>query len=148
MKQIVVDASALLPILLPDEEYQAHTDALVQLHADGKIELCAPPLLTFEILNALYLAVRGKAGRPPRLTLDRAKECWKLFQDVQITLIEPDGTRMLELANTFQLPSIYDAGYVALAEQLKTHLVTGDKRLWNTMKEQLKWIKPLWDFTA
>ena len=99
MKRIVADASALLPAWLPDEEHQTRADQLVQLHADGVLELCAPTLLAYEILNALYIAVRGKAGQPPRLTLDGARERWQLFQDLQITLqkIEPLGARALAL---------------------------------------------------
>ncbi|MBI1743229.1 hypothetical protein HYR54_09205 [Candidatus Acetothermia bacterium] len=67
MKRVVADASALLPAWLPQEEHQAYADELIQLHADGELELCAPMLLAYEILNGLYLAVRGKAGQVPGL---------------------------------------------------------------------------------
>ncbi len=67
-RPVVADASALLPAWLPAERHQAQADLLIQLHAAGGIQLCAPPLLAHETLNALYLAVRGKADAPPRLT--------------------------------------------------------------------------------
>lgn len=148
MRRIVADASALLPAWLPDEKHQAHADRLIQLHADGKLELCAPALLAYEILNGLHLAVRGKAGRPPRLTLDGARERWQLFQELQIVLekIEPEGTRALELASEYQLASAYDAAYLALAEQAGAVLVTADERLLNVLQGRLGWVKALWDF--
>ncbi len=146
MKRVVADASALLPAWLPEEDHQAHADRLIQLHADGELELCAPPLLAHEIVNGLYLAVKGRAGRPPRLTLDGAKERWQLFQDLQITKIEPRGARALELASKCQLASAYDAAYLALAEQLEAPFVTADNRLLRAVESRLKWVKALWAF--
>jgi len=66
-RRVVVDASALLPAWLPQERLQPHADAMVEAHAGGAVQLCAPPLLAHEILNALYLAVNGKPGMPRRL---------------------------------------------------------------------------------
>jgi predicted nucleic acid-binding protein len=64
-RSVVADASALLPTLIPAERWEREADLLVELHASGAIELCAPPLLEYELLNALYIATRGKAGQPP-----------------------------------------------------------------------------------
>ena len=148
MKRIVADASALLPAWLPSEQHQVYADRLIERHADGELELCAPTLLGYEILNGLFLAVRGKAGRPPRLTMAGAKERWLLFQDLQIVMekIDPVGTRALELASEYQLSSAYDAAYLAIAEQLGAVLVTADERLLNAVQSKLRWVKTLRDF--
>lgn len=70
----VIDASALLAAWLPKQPYQAQADALLECYQDGQVELCGPTLLPHEVLNGLYLAVRGKAGQPPRLSPKEALE--------------------------------------------------------------------------
>lgn len=145
---VVADASALLPAWLPAEQYQAHADRLIELHAKGKLQICSPSLLPYEILNGLYLAARGKAGSPPRLTREGAEERWKLFQQLQIQVRDTAdlGERVLELSLTYKRPSIYDMTYVALAESLGAVMVTADERLLNAVGKELSWVQPLWEF--
>jgi predicted nucleic acid-binding protein len=145
---IVADASALLPAWLPAERYQAHADRLIDLHAKGKIQLCGPSLLPQEILNGLYLAVRGKAGSPSRLTREGVGERWKLFQQLQIQIrdIADLAERILELSLTYKRPSIYDMAYIALAESLGAVMVTADERLLNAVGKELAWVQAPWEF--
>lgn len=148
MIPIVADASALLPAWLPSERHQTQADRLIELHAKGKIQICSPTLLSPEILNGLYLAARGKAGSPPRLTREGAEERWKLFQQLQIHVRDTAdlGGRILELSLTYKRPSIYDMAYVALAESLGAVMVTTDERLLNAVGAELSWVQPLWEF--
>jgi predicted nucleic acid-binding protein len=150
IRSVVVDASALLPAWLPQERLQGHTDALIEAHAAGQIRLCAPTLLAYEILNALYLAVRGKSGAPARLDLQAAEEGWRLFTELQISLtdITHIGPRILQLSVDHQRPSAYDMSYVALAEQLQTNLITADERLLHAVGVHLSFVRPLWEHPA
>ncbi len=149
-RPIVADASALLPAWLPAERHQTQADLLIQLHAEGDIRLCAPPLLAHEILNALYLAVRGKAGAPPRLTEEGAAERWQLFCDLRVELVTVGGIagRIINLAHALGQPSIYDVTYAAIAEKLGTILVTGDERFVNAARRRLPWVHPVWEMTS
>jgi predicted nucleic acid-binding protein len=146
---VVADASALLPAWLPSERHQAHADRLIELHALGKIKLCGPPLLAHEILNSLYIAVRGKAGSPPRLTPEGALERWELFRQLQIEVrsIEHLADRILELSLSYRRPSSYDMAYVALAEDLGATMVTADEKLLNAVGKKLNWVQGIWEFT-
>lgn len=144
----VVDASALLSAWLPQEPYQAQADALLDSYQDGHLELCGPTLLPHEILNALYIAVRGKAGQPPRLAPQDAQAVWEFFQRLQLQLEDTSSLagRILELASRYQQPSTYDMTYVALAGHLKSQLITGDRKLLNVIGQHLDWVVPLWEW--
>lgn len=149
-RPVVADASALLPAWLPAERHQAYADLLIRLHAEGDVHLCAPSLLAHEILNALYLAVRGKAGAPPRLSEEGAAEGWHLFSDLRIELMAIDdiGARIIGLARALKRPSVYDVTYAALAERLGALMVTGDERFVNTARTHLPWVLPVWEVTS
>jgi predicted nucleic acid-binding protein len=148
MQNFVIDASALLAAFLPEEPYRVQADALLDLYQEGQLQLCAPTLLAHEILNSLYIAVRGKAGQKPRLTQSEALEAWKLFQQLRIPLDNTSDltARILELSFTYRQPSTYDTTYLALAEHLKTRLITGDARLVKVVPP--KWVLPLWEFNS
>lgn len=147
-KLFVVDASALLAAWLPKEAYREQADALLKRYQDGQLELCGPTLLPHEILNGLYIAVRGKAGQAPRLTPEEALEVWALFQRLGLRLegTEALSGRILELALEYGRPSAYDMTYVALAEHLHSPLITGDQRLLKAIGGRLGWVFPLWEW--
>lgn len=148
MKTFVIDASALLASFLPEEPYQPQADALLERYQEGQIQLHAPTLLPHEILNSLYIAVRGKGGRKPRLTPTEALEAWRLFQQLHIPLHDPSplAARILELSRIYQRPSTYDMTYGALAEHLGAHLITADERFIHAVGAKVKWLLPLWEF--
>ncbi len=43
------------------------------------------------------------------------------------------------------IKSVYDASYISLAKKNNIDFVTGDKRLYNGVKDRLKWIKWIGD---
>ena len=49
--------------------------------------------------------------------------------------------RILELASQFKLPARYDAHYLALAEREQCEFWTADERLYNSVKDQLSWVR-------
>lgn len=128
---LVIDASALLAAFLPEETWEPQADALLTAYQDGRLALVAPRLLVYEMLNSLYIALRGKAGAPPRLTETDVGECWQLFVDLGIQLIEmaDSGAEILRLASEHKWQGIYDLAYVVLAQSLETKLVTADAKL-------------------
>lgn len=112
---IVVDASAYLKLLLdlvPDAE---------RLHFDA--DLAAPELLFVEIASGLSRSVRRGllSGLQAMQRLDEV-----LDAPVEITAISSLAMRGFELRDDV---SLYDACYVALAEQLGCGILTADARL-------------------
>jgi len=107
-------------------------DALVGLGRGGDLaraelselpELQAPAILTAEVTSALRGLVRARALSPIRASTALADV---LSMRVISYPFEPFARRAWELRDNV---TVYDAWYVALAEQLDTEFVTGDKRL-------------------
>jgi predicted nucleic acid-binding protein len=98
----------------------------------------------------LYLAVRGKAGAPPRLTEEGAAERWQLFHDLRIELMAIDdiGGRIISLAHVLKRPSVYDVTYAVVAERLGAIMVTGDERFVNAARSHLPCVRPVWEVTS
>ncbi len=115
---IVVDASVLLPALADDG---ADGDRARQRLRDE--HLAAPELVDLEVSSVLRrLLVAG------RLPLRRAELA---MSDLVALPLRRVSHRVL-LARCWELRdtlTVYDASYVALAEQLETILVTADTRL-------------------
>lgn len=137
---MIIDASVLLQAFFPDEANQAKAQTLLQAHALGSRTLAAPPLLTYEITNAVLQAVRRG-----RVALDTAEEILATFEGLGIELHTPPTHRVLSLAHQFDR-SAYDAAYLALAEYLQQPLLTGDRRLYNAVQTRLSWVLLIDDY--
>ena len=100
----------------------------------------APTLFYYEVTNALYRMV--KAGM---ITSEQVKESLTdalsfniiLYGNLQLPNLHQEA---INLANKFNLPASYDSHYLALAQSLNCQFYTGDKRLYNSVKNQISWI--------
>ena len=100
--------------------------AALRLRADvlaGELELIAPSLWLYEIVNGLLAAERRRRLAPGTATQD-------LVDLLELTplLVDPDLADVHRTALRHSL-SGYDASYVALATQLGLDFWTGDRRI-------------------
>jgi predicted nucleic acid-binding protein len=133
---MIVDASVVLKGFFPDEEGHTEAQALIRAYAQGEVELHAPTLLPYEMTNAILQAIRRD-----RISPEKGREIIAAFQGLGIPTVDVSWQQALELARTHDR-SAYDAAYLALAEEMETKLVTGDRRLYNAVKDHLPWV--LW----
>lgn len=93
------------------------------------------------MLNVLSSAIRG-LKRGQGLSVQDAQEVMTAMNALKLEEHGIKGLekRILELSREHQR-SAYDAAYLALAEQLGVDLLTGDERLYNTMKARWKHVK-------
>ena len=116
---IVVDSNILAYLYLPGE----HT-AAAEILLEQNPEWAAPVLWRSEFRNIL-------AGYMRRKTLS-FEQAWSLQNEAESLLegceFEPDSRVVLELVRDSAC-SAYDCEFVALAIELKTKLVTMDKKL-------------------
>ena len=118
----VVDASVVLKWFV-SEDYSKEAEALREAYANGLIDLAAPSLLPYEVLNALkYSTAFGE---------DELKEVAEVLDDLQITyygLQKELVAKAVEIAMRKGV-TVYDSSYLALAHRLQTIVYTADERL-------------------
>jgi predicted nucleic acid-binding protein len=112
----VIDCS-MLAAFLWDEIHAARA-----VEAMAGFELHAPTLLSYEIANVARN--KSRSGVEPE-TVRRGLTDW---QQQRIALHDIDPSRLYELAQRYALTA-YDAGYLCLAEELRSPLLTLDQRL-------------------
>ncbi|GAC1577602.1 MAG: hypothetical protein NVS3B18_11310 [Candidatus Dormibacteria bacterium] len=98
---------------------------LRRLAAEGA-DLVAPRLLAEEVTNALLTGVRRR-----RWTGDEADAAFAQLRRLPVLLIDapPDLDRAFDLARRYDDHPLYDMLYVAVAERLRTQLITADAAL-------------------
>ncbi|MEM1631272.1 MAG: type II toxin-antitoxin system VapC family toxin [Ignisphaera sp.] len=117
----VVDASVVVKWFV-EEEHSRESRLLRDAYAAGLVDLSAPAILPFEVVNALKYS--------GAFSEEELKEVAKILADLQISLhsFEEVADRAVEIAVRKGL-TIYDASYVALALQLGAPLYTADGKL-------------------
>jgi len=137
--RICVDASLALKLVLSEADSES-AQAEWQNWIRAGVEIVAPDLLIYETASVL----RNRVSRK-KITQGEADEALHILAAVDITYYQPAGLRqaVLELARRFNRPTGYDAFCLALAQEEGCPYWTGDKRLYNTVKSQLKWVHVL-----
>lgn len=137
MKRAVVDASVILKWYLLDEAHGAQALSLLQQCTAGELEILAPSLLTYELMNGLVIA-----GRRARLDQNTISLSFRGFMSLGIRFYEFSffADKALQYCRLYGR-SAYDSSYLALAEQEGVDLITADERLFNSVQKDLPWVR-------
>ena len=143
MKRIVVDASVVLKWYLSDEKYSQVALEILDKYVSYEIEILAPSLLEYEVLNGLLIA--QKRGRIKEEMLVTAVEGFISLEIPQkaLSFFYPE---VMNFSESYDL-SAYDASYLALADKESALMVAADESLYNKVKTDLKWIRWLGDIS-
>ena len=128
MNTYVVDTSALVKIVLPDE-YDETIEEIVSHHEMSEIQLIAPDFILVECANVLWKVAR-RVGTPVEdvmAQIDRLRGI-SIGLVSQADLLED----ALRLALNMEI-TVYDALYCALAQRENAELITEDRRLRNAL---------------
>ncbi len=131
MNSAVLDASVAAKWFLPpeDEDLVAEALALYREYQAGRVEFIVPDIFWAEMGNIAWKAVRRK-----RWTAQLAIEALRDARALHMATLS--SHRLIEAAFSIAVESgasVYDALYVALAEQARLGFVTADQRLVNTL---------------
>lgn len=131
MRLGVIDASVALSWAASEEGVASAR--LLSSFRDGEVRLIAPSLWEYEVSNVLKRWVAQD-----RITELEGREALHYLLDLGIELFELRLTaeRCWRLALKHQL-TIYDAAYLALAEERGCELYTRDKRLAKAARETI-----------
>lgn len=116
----VVDASVVVKWFV-EEEYTDAALAVRDAYVDGAIELAAPSLLPYEVVNALRYSGAFEETELTKVSTALTKYDidlvpYRRIDGIVETALETDAT-------------VYDAAYVTLAETRSEPLYTTDERL-------------------
>lgn len=132
----VVDASVVIDWVAPG--IGARTPAMVTLRRLGaeNVEILAPRLLLEEVANALVTGVRRR-----RWTGAAADDSYALLRRLPVQAVDTpaDLDRAWDLARRFDDHPVYDMIYVAVAERMRTTLITADDGLRRRL-HQFAWV--------
>lgn len=122
-KNHVLDVSAIMAALLPDEKNSKQAKKIITLLKNPKNQFFAPQLLMFEAGNVLHSAVISH-----RITPLASQKIIQTFLQlpIQIQNINPQQTLQLSISHNL---SFYDAAYLHLSQKFKCPLISLDKKL-------------------
>lgn len=125
------------------EEYSGEARALLRLALEQQEPIIAPPLLPSEVANIIRQRLRQGQVR-----LDEARALLMQLLALPVALQVPESLydRSLVLADQHNLPAVYDAQYVALAELLGATLWTADQRLLRALGGRLPFVRWIGDY--
>jgi len=120
MSDIIVDTSVVVKWYIPERHHE-QARALRDAYLDGEFDLVAPALMPFETVNALKYSGHYEG--------ERLEEASKSLPEYGIDLVPFDKTgSVAEIANDLDI-TIYDAAYIALAQNHDTKAYTADRNL-------------------
>jgi predicted nucleic acid-binding protein len=139
-----VDANVVVKAVTK-EDLSENAIALMSDALNMEIRLIAPHFFDAETNGAVRKKVYS--GEITAKLGDIAFEKLKRFP-VHMLATQNLLDRSWEIAKQFRLRWLYDAFYVALAEERKCVLWTADIELYNAVKDQLDFVKSLEDYTG
>ncbi len=136
MKRIVIDASVVLKWYLMDEEYSQKAINLLKKYVSNELDILAPSLLEYEVINGLLVA-KKRGGIQEEKILSAIDGFISLKIKLKnLSLFYPKVLYYYKIYNR----SVYDASYLAMADEESISLVTADERLYNMVRKDLKWL--------
>jgi predicted nucleic acid-binding protein len=143
VQKLAIDASTAAKWQLSVEPEAQQARHMLRDYAAERIAFVAPAIWHYEIAN-----VMNKAVSTQRLTEMEGQQAFDALLALDIEFVPwPSPAEAYQFARTYQR-SVYDSLYLATAEANGLELWTGDRRLYNGVKNQLSFVRWIGDYTV
>jgi predicted nucleic acid-binding protein len=130
-RALCLDTNVIVQYLVP-ESLQAEAEALILEALESSVQLVAPAFIWAEVGSVLRKKIWMEL-----LTAEEAQGYFEDFCELPIDYLENQQlrTKAWEVAQIYQLPTLYDAAFIACAEITGEHCQfwTADKKLLNQL---------------
>ncbi len=142
---ICVDASVAIQIVTY-EEWSREAENLWSVWMRKGTQPIAPPIFPYEVCSV----IRQKAQLRRALSPLEEREAIEIFLNLDIRTRAPHGHLGVacDLAMDLNLPTVYDAAYLALAKMEGCAFWTADRRFYNAVKTQFDFVHWLGEITT
>jgi predicted nucleic acid-binding protein len=131
-RTIVVDASVVAKWYLR-EEWRPNAISLRNDYVEGKINLIAPSIMPFEVLNAIRFSKKDLEAE----VLEGIAESLSLY-NIKLYDLKGEYARKVAKLSMDAGITVYDASYLALAIDSRTTLYTADEKLIEKLDKESK----------
>lgn len=141
---VVIDASVAVKWLVAEEWSDVAALLRNDVESAGNTIVC-PPHFRGKVANAVYQQLRRRA-----LIVVEAEQAIAILNGINVTTFAaPDlYDQAFALALRYQLATIYDALYVAVAQELQVPLWTDDRRLLNALGGDFPYVRWIGRYSA
>ena len=143
MSDLCIDASVVVKLVLKGESHRVTARRLVRDCIVNNVSLIAPPFFENEVDSVIQ-----KRVHEGKMSLSDAKKAFAGLDKVPVNISKHPNLRQRarEIAEQFNLRTVYDATYAALAELRGCEFWTADRVFYDTVSSVLKFVKYLPDY--
>jgi predicted nucleic acid-binding protein len=143
VSKLVIDASIAAKWELSDEPESEKAIEMLIDYSNSEIDFAAPGIWHYEVANVL-----NKAVSTQRLTEVEGQNAFDALQALEIEFIQfPSPAEAYRFARRYRR-SVYDSLYLASAEQLGVEFWTGDRKLYNAVRDRLPFVRWIGDYSS
>ena len=145
MTEQCIDASVIVKLALKGEPHRVTTRRLVRESTAAGYDFITPPLFESEVDTVIRKwVVAGK------LSLKDAHKAFSVLDRAPVRIVTHPNLRQRarDIAERFNLPTVYDATYAALAELRGCDFWTADKVFYDATKSDLSFVKYLTEYSS
>lgn len=144
MSELCIDASVVVKLVLKGEPYRVTARRLLRNCMANNVTFIAPPFFESDVDTVICKRVHDG-----KLSLADAKKAFAGLDKVTVQLLTHPNLRQRarEIAEQFNLRTVYDATYAALAELRGCEFWTADKVFYDAVKAVLTFVKYLPDYS-